>query len=337
MKKLIYGTLFLAIVGVGVVACKKANINSATSNESKLENSPTDDIRVYKNSDAFYDEVNMILAMEHEERCAYENSLDYVSLGRYADGLYLAVNPENMSDDELRTYASANSEFLSIVQKDGEEYYETVFGDNPFRYMMNKNRMFQVGDKLYKVFPDGLVIANPSELVALQNYNPSKLKESHSQFSISLFERNEIEEKDVAHNCGLSFSGSQTNGSNRTNMNIFSWVSYDSSPNIGAFNVIRNEFVIRPYKKTAGIWYYCIRTITYDVRLAMDIQESNGTWTREFSTKSGTTSASKVGYLMTGRLTLGSTAPNRHFGGSKSFGDTPSTNHVYLNCNAHLF
>ncbi len=36
MKKLIYGTLFLALVGIGLISCKKAEINK-TENQSSIE------------------------------------------------------------------------------------------------------------------------------------------------------------------------------------------------------------------------------------------------------------------------------------------------------------
>ncbi len=37
MKKLIYGSLFLAIIGIGIVGCKKETINEETSPTSAVE------------------------------------------------------------------------------------------------------------------------------------------------------------------------------------------------------------------------------------------------------------------------------------------------------------
>lgn len=48
MKKLIYGGLFLAIVGIGFVGCKKDNVIRNANNEQKNLNYQLDNIPVIK-------------------------------------------------------------------------------------------------------------------------------------------------------------------------------------------------------------------------------------------------------------------------------------------------
>jgi len=72
MKKLIYGTLFLALVGIGVVGCKKEN--------GKFDNS-LDNMRIQK-FDAFDDferKLKMLESMSDIDRRNYEKSNNYKS------------------------------------------------------------------------------------------------------------------------------------------------------------------------------------------------------------------------------------------------------------------
>jgi hypothetical protein len=99
------------------------------------------------------------------------------------------------------------------------------------------------------------------------------------------------------------------------------------------------KVLIRPYKKTLGIWYWCTRTISCNIKIAYDkINSDYTTWTRGFYYKIETKYDSKLEYVVSsGFLSWGSGDPQMHFAGYDSWADTPSNDPVKLQANTYLF
>ncbi|MBP5982500.1 MAG: hypothetical protein KA734_02170 [Fluviicola sp.] len=334
MKKLSF--MLLLSVGFTMVACEKAE-------NKKSEVSFRKEIANFETSDDLFNEIKKLREMSLEDLKKYEESKGYLSFGRHCDELYASIDFENIkTEDEYYDLANKNSDYLEIIEKDGEKYFEAKLATNPYRYVINKDNLFQCGVRIYKVFEDGVVSTHVSNKSKLMNFNPKSLinEASDAIFQISYFENSEIS-KDTQNNCGASLSASQTNGSDRTNMGTSLSLFHGESPSyaFGRFTQLMSDTYIRPYKKTLGIWFYCSRTISCDIKLAVDYLPSTNVWARVTTSYSNSGTHQSVLWHTIAELvcTGGYCSPPRHYGGTKSWGDTPSTNHVYLNCNQHLF
>jgi hypothetical protein len=97
--------------------------------------------------------------------------------------------------------------------------------------------------------------------------------------------------KDAEFNCGFSSHESKaTNGDNRTVLQLN--VEYLSDGRVQVSSLIR------PYKKTLGVWYWCTRTLSCDLKLAIDIKDYYGTWNRQsYHASEAGKSDSKLSYV----------------------------------------
>lgn len=299
-----------------------------------------DEIANFETSDELFKEIEQLRSMSLEELKAYEDLNGYISFGRYCDELYLSINVDSINNDnQIVSLVDKNSEFLEIVERDGEKYLETKLANNPYKYVMNKDNLFQCGKRIYKVYEDALVSVDISNKSKLMSYNPIDFKNevSNDIFQISLFEE-EFITKDVANNCGASMSSSQTNGSERTNIGTSLSFFNGDDANIGRFTQLMSDSYVRPYKKTLGIWYYCNRTISCSFQLAID-RLTNAGWVRSFKNYSNAGNHGPVlWYSTVETISFGGWSnPSVHYGGSQSWGDTPSTSSAVINCNTFLF
>src|SRR5690606_4431173 len=71
--------------------------------------------------------------------------------------------------EELKSFVNQNSEYVQLVEdENGELELQPVLAGNSERYFINKERMFQVGNTVYKVFKDGLASTDKENLSRLK-------------------------------------------------------------------------------------------------------------------------------------------------------------------------
>ena len=137
-------------------------------------------------------------------------------------------------------------------------------------------------------------------------------------------------------NCGTSVEASKTNDKNRT------WMLLECIHNkyYSELGFEKSEFAyrwtIRPYKKTAGIWFYCSRNVDYNIRVVLEYFENN--WYLERVDRSGHFEGSfdqKVEWIKT--KPGWEDSYQLHFAGYKAWADTPSTDPAYTTCNIFFF
>lgn len=171
-----------------------------------------------------------------------------------------------------------------------------------------------------------------SELYKFDVPNLSELKVDSANYS-KFYNKtivSEIEDRDLPYNCGTYTDGRQTNGSNRTFMKLE--IEFG---NVGGLPHVKYLSLVRPYKRILGIWYFCERTISCDVKFAVDTKAPDNTWSRTFYTHTET----KHAYAIEKTYFYSGYGYDQfwHFGGYDSWGDTPDTNPVVLQCNTSLF
>lgn len=124
MKKLIYGTLFLALVGIGVVGCKKEVVkNPATQNEStssEFNISSDGKMLIFKTTDGYKKVVN---DPTEEIKSKFLKEVANFKHTTYSELLSMSKSSEN--DDLL--------------------------GDDDLAQILNEDWIVQIGDYLYRV------------------------------------------------------------------------------------------------------------------------------------------------------------------------------------------
>ena len=336
--------LLLAVFACLAASCEKETLtlNDNVSNNNQIE---TKDIIKFDNMDEYTKVLDSVLSMNDLELKLYEESMGYISFGRECDEFYENIDFEKFTTkEELLSFVDNNSDYLVITEdEEGELYIETPFSTNSRRYLMNKDRLFMIGETYYKVFEDGLVSAEENNLEELKQIKVSSIGAFESTHSLQVIKSKreiiDVDSKDNTHNCGTCVEVKKTRDRYRTRVRL----SLSMEQGIYANNYYTNitcEFVVRPLKKTLGVWYFCGRTISGDVKVAYDVNlmmTNNGIyWLRRTFHKTNPgrgDSKWKDGYSYT---IDGEWRNNHHIAGYDIWAETPSVPRLEMSANKEI-
>ncbi|MBW7869261.1 MAG: hypothetical protein H3C31_13170 [Brumimicrobium sp.] len=314
MKKLIYGGLFLALVGVTISGCKKEEVNTPIKSN----------IPKFSNYEALFEEMNKLNAMDENERRKFEKVNGYKSLYTHVHEVYEVVNMEELKDIEvLDNHVSENSTILEIIKNDlGEREYRPKYSDNPFSILTTSNRLLIVGEKCLKVFDDGLISTDLANINLLDGLSACKLAdvEEHSDLVKSIFDVKT--ESAPKGNCGTYDIDRATNNRDRTKIEVSRYFHE---------NYIFADCIVRPYKKTLGIWYFAKRTIVGSINASISFIQASVPETLNLVSSTSGYYAYKWHPSNFGGSTFGSYT-NDTFDFYNGTGDTPSTSTASVNC-----
>ena len=314
MKKLIYGGLFLALVGVIISGCKKEEVSTPIKSN----------IPKFSNYEALIKEMNKLDAMDEDERRKFEKVNGYKSLYTHAHELYEVINMEKLKDNKvLENHVSENSIFLEIVKNDlGEREYRPKYSDDPYSVLTTLNRLLIVGEKCLKVFEDGLISTDLTNIYLLEGISASRLEDvdEHSDLVKSKFD---VKIYDAPKgSCGIYAVDRATNNRDRTMIEVTRYFHQ---------NYIFAECLVRPYKKTLGIWYYAKRTIVASINASISFIQASVPETLNLVASTGGTHQYKWRVSNFGGSTFGSYTDDT-FDYYSGTGDTPSTSTASVYC-----
>lgn len=262
--------LLVFLLTFSLFSCTKEMLEK----ESNLKN--TNDIQEtilnFKNETEFQTTLETIISFSKIEREQWAKENNFCSYAEIAENFYFMVNPEQFTNEnEVRTFVNEHQDYLQLNTRNGELYLETPLIDNLEKYLVNKDRLYQIGDQVYKVF-DGLKIHTNIQNIA-------EIKKIKTLQDVAQIQSNNgiIVEQDVILNTkvlpglGAGFTNYDEQdvdvdkgGVHRMHVRfcICSKIEggYERSSCI--------EFVIRPYQKVLGIWYWKERFITSTVMFA---------------------------------------------------------------------
>lgn len=243
-----------------------------------------------------------------------------------------------------------------IECENGEYILETQLFDNPLRYLIGDDKIFIINKVAYKVLDSGFAIVPAENSSILNNIESfSNLDYNNVCFVPYYDEKYDLFLKDNANICydpedtdnSRYAHDDEDNGRNRTHLRISLYaepimVTVGSGPDQVLVRVGTSAicgYMVRPYMRTIGVWYWCTRTISYNLQIAVDAFVSNN-WTRK------TFSKSEYSILDSKREDIfnvdnynsmnDNIIINYHFGGYDCWASTPSTSQARLNCNLHL-
>lgn len=334
--KYIYHAIWIIILFT-ITSCQKEKIDKTTT----FKNSNDEKFIKFNSSIDYNATLKKVLSFSDVERKKWEETLGFKSFATICNEFYFSINPEEFSNIEsLKNYVNINSEYLQLKQDEtGDFTLEASLINDPIRYLLNRDRLFQIGDTVYKVLENSIIHSNIIYINKLKAINEGNFLNYIADENIfienqSLNEQGNL--KDVTYNCGVWTEDRVTNGSERTYLRIGIY-----SQNIGNGTEQGADFMVRPYKKILGIWYWCTRTISCDIAVAVDYyvytSPYSGSWLRQYATysESGTSTSSISGILSSYWISIGFYGtPQSHFGGYHCWADTPSTDpFVSFECN----
>lgn len=340
MKKIFY-TVILACL---ILSCERSNINDPIKEDKKSLSADLSNILSFESITEYIEAQKVVNSLSEVELKNYEESKGYKSFGRLCDEFYKSIDPEEFTSIEMvKAFVSSNRDYLQLIEDaNGEFTLETVLSFNSNRYLLNGDKMFIIGEIVYKVFEEGTAMTNVVDIEMLKHLKEPGLLNKDNEY-IHFIPNHPISmAKDAAYNCGMSANNPSTEDRDRTVIEIS--IDYLDSYDINGVpqTVFQNRVLVRPYKRTLGIWYWCSRTISCDVKVAVDVLLSSGVYDRSFHYISEPGKYdSKLEYVIDGGIVswgYWTRYSDMHYGGYDAWGDTPSVEPpAQVQCNTDLF
>lgn len=266
------------------VGCKKEKAETKT-NEPQA--TPIEGMLHFNSAEEFAETQQKVTSMGDAERRDWERQQGFKSFATKCEELFEEFETKGInSDNDIYDFVKANPEYFYIREEDGEKYLTSYLEFSSYYQFVDENRMLQIGNNLIKVFDEGVITAPICEEEKLLNV--SSFFEP-AQESFSYFENNQTDfVSEVKHEDGcdcdpIETIARKTNDNNRTYARFYidkvailtgnSMLDSYYYENDVYYNDYRMK--IRPYHRILGIWYWCRRTISYNVSYSMVSDEGH--------------------------------------------------------------
>lgn len=269
---------FIALACVMLLgACKK--------NENRTQNN---NFLSFNSYEEFEETRKVILGMTENERMAWESGNNFKSFATECQELFYELKQKStLSDENIVSFVENNRDKFYLLDENDGIYLRSHLEESYYYYLVNTDRIIQIADKIIKVFDDGLMIGNPEDIELIKSTKTYKaLKKEHIEYRDAF--KTQLSSKEYDCNCNRQETiARQTNNRNRTYIRVY--VETDAPSSL--YGNVSYCMTVRPYHKTAGIWYWCNRSITYD----MTVRITNGqTFTRKKLSAPSTSSVEQV-------------------------------------------
>lgn len=262
--KLIIATLLVVAIGAAIFwACEKENVDSTLI---KQKNFNSNGLMYFSNFEEFSNTLDMLLTMDFNELCSYENLNAYTSFGRECEELYInSLEVDSLStDEEIQNFVDEHSDRVQIfTDYDNEQLYVPILFDHPFRYVINNNRMFQIDSTIYKVFNSGIVSTSSNNYNDLLDLSESNLQYIDSN-SIFQYIPNSTPyimfEKDLENILGMDIFIAKINGNERVRLRLIVSPLY-YAPTAHPYYYYKGTGELRGFRLIGNNWCYAKRTL----------------------------------------------------------------------------
>ncbi len=273
-------TLFAIVLATCVlfVGCKKEKAEKTVS--STLE--ACVGMLQFNSAEEFRETQEKVLAMNEAERREWERQQGFKSYATKCEELFEELEENGInSDEDIFHFVKENSDYFFIREEEGEQYLTSYLEFSSFYHFVDENRMLQIGNNIIKAFDEGIISAPIKERESLLNvtsfYEPASERFYYFEHIL-----NDIlsDPKDYPDGCNCDreeIIARKTNGNERTYVRFYIDNATIMTGDPGYDNFIYSQGLrnvcyhmkVRPYKKTLGVWYWCRRTITYNVNYSV--------------------------------------------------------------------
>lgn len=278
MASLVVAIFFVMLL----LGCKKEQDNNNTA-----ETNVSTGMLYFKSAEEFAETQQKVLAMSETERREWERQQGFKSYATKCEELFGEFEAKGInSDEDIYNFVKENSDYFYIREEEGEKYLASYLECSSYYQFVDENSILQIGENLIKVFDEGVIIAPIDQKERLSKVNSfyesahesflcleSQLSESFIESYLSYFESRDNED---GCNCGRQETivrKTNDNGYERTYVRFYIQngaiatgdSGYDSFLYGQGLRRVSYHMKVRPYRKNFGIWFWCRRTISYNV------------------------------------------------------------------------
>lgn len=270
-------TLFAIVIAacILIVGCKKEKTEKTISSTSEACVGTLH----FNSSKEFRETQEKVLAMNEAERREWERQQGFKSYATKCEELFEELEAKGInSDEDIYNFVKENSDYFFIREEEGEKYLTSYLEFSSYYQFVDENRMLQIGNNVIKVFDEGVINAPIDKEEDLLNvtsfYEPAKEGFNYFETPKSEFYTEYKDDDEDGCNCNhIETVARKTNGNNRTYVRFYiNPVSIiDDNPLVTAYyqemEYYYNDYKmkIRPYHRIMFVWYWCRRTISYNV------------------------------------------------------------------------
>ena len=260
------------------VGCKKEKAETKTN---EPQSTPIEGMLYFNSAEEFAETQQKVTAMNEAERRNWERQQGFKSFATKCEELFEKFEAKGInSDEDIIEFVKSNSEYFYIREEDGEKYLTSYLEFSSYYQFVDENRMLQIGENLIKVFDEGVIsgpICEEEKLLNISSfYEPA-------QEGFNYYENGQTDfVSETKHEDGCDCDTKETIA-RKTNENNRTYVRfYIDKVAIQTGNAILDAYYyeydmfyndyrmkIRPYHRILGIWYWCRRTISYNVSYSM--------------------------------------------------------------------
>ncbi len=333
-KRIIFAGIYIFIIAFTITSCNK------NDSAGKIDINTTDkQMLKFESVSEFLSIRNKISEMTHEKISFLKSLSGFNSFSEEVDAFYHSIDFETFqSQENLLTFVRSYPQYLRIdYDENNEMIINPVLSNNLYKVFVNEDLKFQIGDSVYKTFENVTIGTHLLNQDVLNGLKEGDIEQNLKDGSVFIFTKNEeMKLKDNTYNCGTWQENRATNGNDRTYLRLGIITGQYTG---GTEQYV--EYMVRPYKKTLGVWYWCTRTISCNIKVAAGyfIYNQSNSWIRLIGnySNSGTSTSSLSGILCQQWISIGANKDGiGHFDGYNAWADTPSTDPVVLQCNTFL-
>jgi hypothetical protein len=267
MKKIL-SLVFLSLFII-LSSCNKEeeikNSNDDLLGSTKKAVSPN--VRCFENYDELYEEILTLSEMSFVDLCAYETLNGFNSFGKSSEKVYYSIieSDTSLSYAEVSEYVSEYSDYLGLEEDSiGEYYFEPKMSCSIYRYIMNKDRIFQVGDTLFKIFDNKYATCESKYYDDLLKVTEEDLRGIGDGDLPGISGHLIIvptQHSGSGTNLGWELEKIATNGRERVRATL----TYSNHYSSGQTRYYVVTLTTRGLHRTLGVWFWCKRTISQNI------------------------------------------------------------------------
>lgn len=313
-----------------------AIFTSCQKDESQLiKNEDCDNMLVFDSREDLYVKLSEVLRMTSEEKQIWFNERNFDSKGLMADCIYESVDPESFdSKNEIIEFVNENSTFIELIKNELEMEVDVVNANCPFRYFLNSQNEFQVGNEIYKLIDDIIYI------VSIENIDCFNQFDGMPQNNLVEYRiLKETRLKSVEQGCGTgSYAETSKKVDGRTYKVKLELSLYEDGVNGAGRNVI-SYFKILSRRTTLGVFWNYTNNISAQIK-AKVLYQNEYYGQRDFSQIEAYSNHSDYKIEDTANE-WSSPDPNwsadAYYEGYNCYATVPETDNATLNCNGNIF
>lgn len=165
-------TTIIALIAASLLfmGCNKDQINSSL--DASKNGYTITDIPYFENHAILANTIKEASSFEDvDELIQYEKSQNRISIGAEADSFYRTIQPENLGTTQaMINFYIAHSDLLDTTTNNNEISISPKWFSTPYRYAANRDGLFRVGTRVYRLFKKGTLstdINNLNQLVSI--------------------------------------------------------------------------------------------------------------------------------------------------------------------------